>query len=154
MKRRIFTGLLAVALCATVMAVAPTRIHAASPHRTAALASTVESFIRTLNAANLSGNFSPLMKFFTAGATLRQSTPAGQTSTFHGIAAINQFYLGIHAQAPDFQWSVDAEHSLAKNVIMTYDHIGTAAEPVVGRCAHVYVFKNGKIASYDWVIYH
>jgi hypothetical protein len=38
-------------------------------------------------------------------------------------------------------------------VVIFYEHAGTPATAVPGRCAHTIVVQNGLIASEDWVTY-
>jgi SnoaL-like domain len=114
----------------------------------------VTTYHQLFNAGMKSGNFSAVVALFTSDATLTQSSPKGVTTVAHGLADITNFYQSIQKKFPGYQWTIESMRSLAPDVVLAYQHAGSPPLKVAGRCIHVFVVQNGKIASYDWATYY
>jgi|GEM_PF-2140269 hypothetical protein len=114
----------------------------------------VTTYHQLFNAGMKSGNFSAVVALFASDATLTQSSPKGVTTVAHGLADITNFYQSIQKKFPGYQWAIESMRSLAPNVVLAYQHAGSPPLKVAGRCIHVFVVENGKIASYDWATYY
>jgi ketosteroid isomerase-like protein len=101
----------------------------------------------------LSHNFSALDAVFASDATLTRSTLDGKTTVYHGLADIISFYDTLPTKAPGYQWTTDSTRSLSSTVVLAYEHAGTSSMALPSRCAHVFVVQNGKIVSYEWVVF-
>jgi hypothetical protein len=114
----------------------------------------VTSYLQIFNAGMLSGDFSALSSVFAPDATLTQSSPKGVTTVEHGLTAITNFYQGLRTKFPNFQWTVESMRTVAPNVVLVYQHAGSAQWLTPGRCVHLFVLQNGKITTYDWATYY
>jgi len=114
----------------------------------------VTTYLQLFNAGMRSGDFSTMASVYAPDATLTQSNPKGVTTVIHGLAAITNFYQGLRAKLPGYQWTVENMRSLAPDVVLVYQHAGSPPLRVAGRCVHVFVVQNGKITSYDWATYY
>jgi ketosteroid isomerase-like protein len=112
-----------------------------------------EHYFRILNAGMQSHNFSALDSVFASDATLTRSTLDGKTTVYHGLADIISFYDTLPTKAPGYQWTTDSMRSLSPTVVLAYEHAGTSSMALPSRCAHVFVVQNGKIVSYEWVVF-
>jgi ketosteroid isomerase-like protein len=159
MRLRHFSALastLAIALvllsaCASAQADTQTSTQASSHPLSAS--EVVEHSFSIVNAGMKSGNFSDLKSVFASDATLTRSTLDGKTTVYHGLAAIISFYDTLPAKVPGFQWTTDSLRTLSESVVLAYEHAGTSSMAVPSRCAHVFLVQNGKIVSYDWVVF-
>jgi hypothetical protein len=115
---------------------------------------TVHAYFKILNAGMKSGNFSALSTVYARNATLTQSNPLGQTKVSHGLAEITAFYQGAYSKFAGYEWTQDGMRSLAKTVVLSYEHAGSPPLTVAGRCAHLFVVKNGLIRSLDWTTFY
>jgi hypothetical protein len=77
----------------------------------------------------------------------------GKTTVYHGLAAIISFYDTLPAKVPGYQWTTDSLRTLSEKVVLAYEHAGTPSMTLPSRCAHVFVVEDGKIVSYDWVVF-
>jgi len=117
-------------------------------------ATVVTTSFQILNAGMRSGDFSALASVYAPDATLTQSNPKGVTTVVHGLTSITQFYQGVRARVPGYQWTTESMRSLAPDVVLAYEHAGSPPLRVASRCAHVFVIQNGKIADYHWIVYY
>src|SRR5205085_2398947 len=101
-----------------------------------------------------SGDFSGLRAVYATNATLTQSNPLGETKVSHGLAQITAFYEAAYARFKGAQWSQDSSRALSKDVVLNYEFAGDSTFKVPGRCAHLFVVKNGKIKSLDWITFY
>jgi hypothetical protein len=150
----VLTLVLALALlagCASASANPPSTTQTASGQLRAS--DVVEHSFSILNAGMQSGNFSALNSVVASNATLTRSSLDGKTSVYHGLATIIRFYDTLPSQVPGFQWTTDSMRTLSPTVVLNYEHAGTSSMAVPSRCAHVFVIENGKIVSYDWVVF-
>jgi Na+-translocating ferredoxin:NAD+ oxidoreductase RnfD subunit len=115
---------------------------------------TVHAYFKILNAGMKSGNFSALSTVYAPNATLTQSNPLGQTKVSHGLTEITAFYEGAYSKFAGYEWTQDAMRSLAKTVVLSYEHAGSPPLTVAGRCAHLFVVKHGMIQSLDWTTFY
>jgi hypothetical protein len=99
------------------------------------------------------GNFADLATVYAPDATLTQSTALGVTKVFHGLPAIAAYYKGVYSKLSGLHFTLTAERGLAPAVFLRYESASTPTMTVPARCAHLFVVKNGLIASDDWVTY-
>jgi ketosteroid isomerase-like protein len=144
-------ALVLLSACASVQADTQTSTQASSHLLSAS--EVVEHSFSIVNAGMKSGNFSDLKSVFASDATLTRSTLDGKTTVYHGLAAIISFYDTLPAKVPGFQWTTDSLRTLSESVVLAYEHAGTSSMAVPSRCAHVFLVHNGKIVSYDWVVF-
>ena len=142
-----------VLLSACASAQAQTQTSTQAPSHLLSASEVVEHYFSVLNAGMKSGNFSALNSVFASDATLTRSTLDGKTTVYHGLAAITGFYDTLPAKVPGFQWTTDSLRSPSTTVVLAYEHAGTPSMALPSRCAHVFVVQNGKIVSYDWVVF-
>ena len=142
-----------VLLSACASAQAQTQTSTQAPSHLLSALEVVEHYFGILNAGIKSGNFSALNSVFASDATLTRSTLDGKTTVYHGLAEITGFYDTLPTKVPGFQWTTDSLHSPSTTVVLAYEHAGTPSMALPSRCAHVFVVQNGKIVSYDWVVF-
>ena len=142
-----------VLLSACASAQAETQTSTQAPSHLLSASEVVEHYFSILNAGMKSGNFSALNSVFASDATLTRSTLDGKTTVYHGLAEITGFYDTLPTKVPGFQWTTDSIGSPSTTVVLTYEHAGTPSMALPSRCAHVFVVQNGKIVSYDWVVF-
>jgi ketosteroid isomerase-like protein len=142
-----------VLLSACASAQAQTQTSTQAPSHLLSASEVVEHYFSILNAGIKSGNFSALNSVFASDATLTRSTLDGKTTVYHGLAEITGFYDTLPTKVPGFQWTTDSLRSPSTTVVLAYEHAGTPSMALPSRCAHVFVVQNGKIVSYDWVVF-
>src|SRR6266852_6247664 len=142
-----------VLLSACVSAQADTQTSTQAPTHVLSASEVVEHYFSILNAGMKSGNFSALNTVFASDATLTRSALDGKTTVYHGLAAITSFYDTLPAKVPGFQWTTDSLRTPSETVVLAYEHAGTPSMALPSRCAHVFVVEDGKIVSYDWVVF-
>ena len=114
----------------------------------------VTTYLQLFNAGMRSGDFSAMASVYAPDATLTQSSPKGVTTVLHGLTAITSFYQGLKTKFAGYQWTVESMRSLAPNIVLVYQHAGSPPLRVAGRCVHLFVVQDGKIATYDWATYY
>ncbi len=142
-----------VLLSACASAQAKTQTSTQAPSHLLSVSEVVEHYFSILNAGIKSGNFSALNSVFASDATLTRSSLDGKTTVYHGLAEITGFYDTLPTKVPGFQWTTDSLRSPSTTVVLAYEHAGTPSMALPSRCAHVFVVQNGKIVSYDWVVF-
>jgi uncharacterized protein YdaL len=142
-----------VLLSACASAQAQTQTTTQAPSHPLSASEVVDHYFSILNAGIKSGNFSALSSVFASGATLTRSTLDGKTTVYHGLAEITGFYDTLPTKVPGFQWTTDSLRSPSTTVVLAYEHAGTPSMALPSRCAHVFVVQDGKIVSYDWVVF-
>lgn len=115
---------------------------------------TVHAYFQALNAGMQSGDFRALASVYAPGATLTQSNPLGQTKVSHGLTQIIAFYKGAYAKLAGYHFTQDAMRSLSTTNVLSYEHAGSPPLSVAARCEHLFVIKNGRIATLDWVTFY
>ena len=144
-------ALVLLSACASAQAQSETSTQASSHVQSAS--EVVEHSFNIVNAGMKSGNFSALKSVFASDATLTRSTLDGKTTVYHGLAAIISFYDTLPAKVPGYQWTTDSLRTLSESVVLAYEHAGTSSMALPSRCAHVFLVEDGKIVSYDWVVF-
>jgi ketosteroid isomerase-like protein len=142
-----------VLLSACTSTQADTQTSIQSPSHVLSASAVVQNYFNILNTGMKSGNFSALSSVFASNATLTRSTLDGKTTVYQGLAAITGFYNALPTKVPGFQWTTDSLRSPSTTVVLAYEHAGTSSMALPSRCAHVFVVENGKIVSYDWVVF-
>ena len=142
-----------VLLSACASAQAKTQTSTQAPSHLLSASEVVEHYFSILNAGMKSGNFSTLNSVFASDATLTRSSLDGKTTVYYGLADITGFYDTLPTKVPGFQWTTDSLRSPSTTVVLAYEHAGTPSMALPSRCAHVFVVQNGKIVSYDWVVF-
>ena len=139
--------------CASAQAQAQPQTSTQASSHVKSASEVVEDYFHILNAGMKSGNFSALSSVFASDAILTRSTLDGKTAVYHGLAAITGFYDTLPAKVPGFQWTTDSLRSLSTTVVLAYEHAGTPSMALPSRCAHAFIVEDGKIVSYDWVVF-
>ncbi|MBV9278698.1 MAG: nuclear transport factor 2 family protein [Chloroflexi bacterium] len=128
--------------------------HAQAAHQPSALA-VVQKYFNAFNAGMQNGNFNGLRSIYAPNAVLTTSNPLGESKVSHGIVQIIAFYQAAYVKFHGFHWTQDSTRLLSKDVVLNYEFAttgGRVSEP--GRCAHVFVIKNGKINTLDWITFY
>jgi hypothetical protein len=140
-------------LCACTSPQADVQTGAQAPSPVLSASEVVTHYFSVLNAGMKSGNFSALNTVYASDATFSRSTLDGKTTVYHGLTDITSFYNTLPTKAPGYQWTTDQMSSPSPTVVLAYEHAGTSSMALPSRCAHVFVVQNGKIVSYDWVVF-
>ena len=126
---------------------------AQAPRQVSALA-VVETYFNAFNAGMQNGNFERLRSIYAPNGVLTQSNPLGESKVSHGIVQIIAFYQAAYARFHGYHWTQDSTRLLSKNVVLNYEFARSPAQPEPGRCAHIFVIKNGKISTLDWITFY
>lgn len=126
--------------------------HAAKQYHSPA--ATVHAYFRILNAGMQSGDFSAMASVYAPNGTLTQSNPLGQTKVSHGVSEIIAYYKTAYTKLAGYHFTQDAMRALSSDTLLSYEHAGSPPLSVAARCAHVFVIKNGKIKTLDWVTFY
>jgi hypothetical protein len=115
----------------------------------------VQAYFRAFNAGMQNGNFSALRSIYAPNGVLTQSNPLGETKVSHGIVQILAFYQAAYARFHGKHWTQDSTRLLSQNVVLNYEFaFGNSKLGEPGRCVHIFVIKNGKISSLDWITFY
>lgn len=114
----------------------------------------VQQYFNAFNAGMQNGNFSRLRSIYAPNGVLTQSNPLGETKVSHGIVQILAFYQAAYARFHGYHWTQDSTRLLSKNVVLNYEFARSPTLPEPGRCAHIFVIKNGKISTLDWITFY
>jgi hypothetical protein len=144
---------LAAVVIVSLTAVTAVRTSAQAPSRPANAQAVVTRYFEILNAGMKSGDFSGFASVFAPDATFTKSTPTGVTTVYHGLAAITKSYHTLQTSLPGYQWTTDSLRMLSPTVMLAYEHAGSPPLTAAGRCTHVFVVRDGKIATYDWIVF-
>ena len=148
----VFSAVGALAAASPEAALAHSRHHGRHGRNNQAL---LDAYWATLNAgmASATGDFSAMAGVYAADGTLTQSNPAGVTTVLQGIDAIIAFYAKAWTKFHGYQWTLDSTRWITRDVALNYEHAGSPPLSVPGRCAHLFVFCDGRIQTLDWVTY-
>jgi hypothetical protein len=157
-RRKMLKGIGAFSAVGALAAVSPETAFAGSRHHgrhgrnNQAL---LDAYWATLNAgmASATGDFSAMADIYAPDGTLTQSNPAGVTTMLQGIDAIIAFYTKAWTKFRGYQWTLDSTRWIRWDVALNYEHAGSPPLSVPGRCAHLFVFCDGRIQTLDWVTY-
>jgi hypothetical protein len=127
--------------------------HAQGAHQPSALA-VVQKYFHAFNAGMQNGNFNGLRSVYAPNAVLTTSNPLGETKVSHGIVQIIAFYQADYVKFHGWHWTQDSTRLLSKDVVLNYEFVKTPRVSLAGRCAHVFVIKNGRISSLDWITFY
>lgn len=114
----------------------------------------VQKYFRLLNAGMQSGDFSGMKTVYAPDGVLTQSNPLGETKVSRGLVQVTAFYEAAYAKFKGAHWTQDSTHLLSRDVVLNYEFAGDASFKVPGRCAHLFVIKNGRIKSLDWITFY
>jgi hypothetical protein len=116
----------------------------------------VSKYFDVLNAAMASADadFSALSTVYRRDAVLTQSSPAGATQVFSGLAAVTGFYVAAWQNLRGIEWTQDHVRTLSRTVVLSYEHAGRPTWTKPGLCAHAFAVRHGRISSLDWVTYY
>ncbi|HEX8917207.1 MAG TPA: nuclear transport factor 2 family protein [Chloroflexota bacterium] len=126
---------------------------AQAPRQASALA-VVATYFNAFNAGMQNGNFERLRSIYAPNGVLTQSNPLGESKVSHGIVQIIAFYQAAYARFHGYHWIQDSTRLLSKNVVLNYEFARSPTLPEPGRCAHIFVIKNGKISTLDWITFY
>ena len=116
----------------------------------------VHKYFGILNAgmASSDADFSALATVYDEDAVLTQSSPAGVTTRFQGLAAVTGFYVTAWQKFHGFQWTQEHMRDLANSVVLSYEHAGRVHQTAPGKCSHLFVVRGHTIETLDWVTYY
>ena len=148
--------LLAVSIVLLVVTLTATHIWAqpARAHENVSVSSIVDKYFKILNAGMQNGQFSAMSSVYARDAVLTQSNPLGETKVSRGLAQITAFYEAAYTRFKGGHWTQDSRRVLSRDVVLNYEFAGDSTFKVPGRCAHIFVIRNGKIKSVDWVTFY
>jgi hypothetical protein len=153
-RRKMLKGIGAFSAVGALAAVSPETAFARSRHHRNNQA-LLDKYWATLNTgmASATGDFSAMADIYAPDGTLTQSNPAGATTVLQGIDAIIAFYAKAWTKFRGYQWTLDSTRWIRWDVALNYEHAGSPPLSVPGRCAHLFVFCDGRIQTLDWVTY-
>ncbi len=99
------------------------------------------------------GSTSQLAQVYAPTATFLVSTPAGKTTVYQNLPAINGWYKAFAASHVGFSLKYVSERSPIPGMVVHYEIALNAANVVKGRCVHIFAVVNGMIVSDDFVVY-
>lgn len=126
---------------------------AQAAHQPSALA-VVQRYFYAFNAGMQNGNFNSLRSIYAPNGLLTQSNPLGESKVSHGIVQIIAFYQAAYAKFHGFHWTQESTRLLSKTVVLNYEFAKNPRNTEPGRCVHVFVIKNGRISSLDWITFY
>ena len=110
----------------------------------------------TFNIANSilkGGSLAQLAQVYAPNATLVVATPAGQTSVFHKLPAIEGWYKAFAAGHAGIQLKQVSTRAPLPGMVIHYEIAVDPSNTVKGRCAHLFAVANGMIVSDDFIVY-
>lgn len=115
----------------------------------------VHKYFGILNAgmASSDADFSALATVYDEDAVLTQSSPAGVTTRFEGLAAVIGFYVAAWQKFHGIHWTQDSMRNLASSVVLSYEHAGRVDQTTPGKCSHLFVVRGHAIETLDWVTF-
>ncbi len=116
-------------------------------------AAVVATYFSLYNSTLRGGSVSQLAQVYTPDATLTVSTPAGQTSVFHKLPAIEGWYKAFAASHVGFTLKFVSERSPLPGMVVHYEIALNPANVIKGRCAHIFAVVNGMIVSDDFIVF-
>ncbi len=143
----------AIVLCSTAT-VSPTSARGAGTARHLSAPAVVQKYFRILNAGMQGGDFSAMKSVYASDGILTQSNPLGETKVSRGLTQITAFYEAAYTKFKGGHWTQDSSRQLSPTVVLNYEFAGDASFKVPGRCAHIFMIKNGKIKSLDWMTFY
>jgi hypothetical protein len=155
-RRRILTGAAVVVPVGAVSLLAPTDAYATNESGPSRAENVVTRYFGILNAgmASTNADFSALATVYAKDAVLTQSSPAGVTNVYQGLAAVTGFYVAAWQNFHGLRWTQDHVRNLASSVVLSYEHAGRPGQTKPGLCAHLFKVHRGLISSLDWVTYY
>ena len=152
MKRHHLTAWVACALVLISLMAAglPSRSAAAAP----SAAAVVQTYFTIANGILRGESASGLASVFAPDAVLTAANPKGAVTTVHGITAITAWYKAWAAGAmPGTQLTPTSMRIPAPDTVIHYEIAGSAAKPLIARCAHIFVVQEGRIVSDDFIVF-
>jgi hypothetical protein len=116
--------------------------------------SVVQKYFRIFNSGMQNGDFSALKSVYASDGVLTQSNPLGETKVSRGLTQITAFYEAAYTKFKGGHWTQDSSRQLSPTVVLNYEFAGDASFKIPGRCAHIFMIKNGKIKTLDWVTFY
>jgi hypothetical protein len=117
-------------------------------------ASVVAASFTIANSILRGGSTSQLAEVYAPTATLVVSTPAGQTSVFHKLKAIEGWYKAFAAGHVGIQLKQVSMRTPLPGMVIHYEIAVDASNAIKGRCAHVFAVTNGMIVSDDFIVFN
>ncbi|GAC1528477.1 MAG: hypothetical protein NVS2B16_36190 [Chloroflexota bacterium] len=114
----------------------------------------VQTYFAALNAGMQNGNFDRLRSIYAPNGVLTQSNTLGESKVSHGIVQVIAFYHAYYGILHGFHWTQQSTRILSKNVVLNYEFAKNPRNSQPGRCAHLFVIKNGRISSLDWITFY
>jgi SnoaL-like domain len=155
-RRHILAGAAVVVPAGAISLLTSTEAHAQGQSRPSRAQSVVARYFDILNAGMASANadFSALATVYASDAVLTQSSPAGVTNVYRGLAAVTGFYVAAWQNFHGLRWTQDQVRSLASSVVLSYEHAARPGQTKPGPCAHLFMVHRGLISTLDWVTYY
>ena len=110
------------------------------------------TYYNIVNAGMKSGNFSALDSVLTPDTKLITSSPVGKTEVYQGLRAVISWYHQSYLRIPGLYFKPFWVRDISPTILFTYDTAANPKHSVVGRCAHMFVIKNGKFSSHDYIV--
>ena len=133
-------------------AVAPAHARRAGGQSSADLL--LSTYYNIINVGMKSGNFSALASVLTPDTTLTVSNPLGKTEVYQGLKAAIAYYHESFLHVPGLYFKPVIVHDVSLTVLFTYDVAENTKHTVVGKCAHLFIIRNGRFSSHDYITYY
>jgi hypothetical protein len=133
-------------------AVIPARARGAGGQSSADLLLT--TYYKIINDGQKSGNFSALASVLTPDTVLTLSNPLGKTEVYRGLKAVIAYNHEIYLRVPGYYFKPVIVRDISPTVLFTYDIAENPRHTVVGKCAHLFIIRNGRFSSHDYITYY
>ena len=155
-RRHILAGAAVAVPVGAISLLAPTEAHAQGGPPPSRAENVVTRYFGILNAGMASANadFSALATVYASDAVLTQSSPAGVTNVYQGLAAVTGFYVTAWQNFHGLRWTQDHVRNLDNSVVLSYEHANRPGQTKPGLCAHLFKVHRGLISTLDWVTYY
>jgi hypothetical protein len=150
--RRTATAILCTTLLLTAFLVGSGPRPAAATSRSSV--AVVNSLFTILNEMSLSKPHADLSTVYAPNVTFTIATPLGVRTVIHGLPALKAWATKWSTTNAGVQLTTTSEISPSSGYVIHYENAGSAAKPLIAKCAHFLSVVQGKIISDDWVTYY
>lgn len=151
MRRTIYSCLACV-----VLVLAGTQVSAQAQPSSAGQRSAkdvVSSYFAVINSMLAGASANGLASVYAPDAILTLSTPVGVTKTVVGLPALTNWYSAWSKKNAGSHFARTSMITPLPGMVVSYDYTSSLARPLIGRCAHTFSVRDGKIVTDDWVVY-
>lgn len=143
-----------VASLLTILALATPHLGARPAMAAPSASAVVQTYFTIANGILRGESAAGLATVFAPNAVLTAANPKGVVTTVHGLAAITAWYRTWGSTAlPGTQLTTTSMRNPAPDTVIHYEIAGSAAKPLIARCAHIFVVQDGKIISDDFIVF-